>query len=776
MKLFFFFLIFFFPLVLSAQIMTDDFSDGDFTHNPTWVGDTSLFIVNSTKQLQLHDHVTGKAYLSTASPSFLLRNNEWRFYIRLAFSPSGNNYGRVYLASDRSNLSDSVNGYFLQFGEAGNNDAVELFRQNGLSKTSVCRGENGQIAKAFNIRVKVTRDSLARWSVFVDSTAGTNFALEASGTDSTVSSTVSLGVYATYTSSNATKFYWDDFYCGPPGGTPPPPVFYRAKMHDVQIDEIMFKPNPPVNLPNYEYIELYNRTSAPIDLTNWSLSVGKRRHSFSPVTILPDSFLVVTSVAAVNAFGPGLPLYGLTGFSALNNTEAELCLRNDSDQVISYIHYTDKWYNDASKQNGGWSIEQIDPANPCGEQNNWKASLNQDGGTPGYRNSVYGANPDKLPPQLSRATALAGDSLRLDFTEIIDSLSMMDSTIYSITPFIPVTAIIPSGPAYKSLVLATGKPFQPELIYTITIPSGIKDCAGNLIGAPRTAQFCLPEPAQSHDILFNEILSDPKTGGVKYVELYNHSPRAIDLSQLNISNQDSVTGSLTDTKTISLDAYTLLPGEYVLLSTNGTEVKNQYYSPNPNGFLDVPALPKMDIGSGNLALSDLNGQIIDYMIYSSSMQFPLLSSTKGVSLERISFTRPSLDPDNWHSAAEAVGFGTPGYKNSEYLNSGNGSEVTLTNELFSPDDDGYQDELNIHYHFDAPDFAGTVTIFDSRGRLIRSLVQNQLLGAEGDFSWDGITNSREKAPIGIYIVYFEVFNEKGTVKHYKCSCVLASRL
>ncbi|MBA3972449.1 MAG: hypothetical protein H0X46_09985 [Bacteroidetes bacterium] len=56
------------------------------------------------------------------------------------------------------------------------------------------------------------------------------------------------------------------------------------------------------------------------------------------------------------------------------------------------------------------------------------------------------------------------------------------------------------------------------------------------------------------------------------------------------------------------------------------------------------------------------------------------------------------------------------------------------------------------------------------------MIRNELLGTNGTFSWDGINDAREKARIGIYIIYFEVFDLSGTVKHYKKTCVLAGKL
>src|SRR5882672_6250076 len=103
----------------------------------------------------------------------------------------------------------------MQVGEAGSLDAIQLFKQSGSALTSVCRGTNGAIAASFVARVKVMRDNTGLWSLYVDYTGGTNFALDASNTDTSVNSSSFCGVRCVYTISNATKFYYDDFYAGP---------------------------------------------------------------------------------------------------------------------------------------------------------------------------------------------------------------------------------------------------------------------------------------------------------------------------------------------------------------------------------------------------------------------------------------------------------------------------------------------------------------------------------------------------------------------------------
>jgi hypothetical protein len=168
--------------------------------------------------------------------------------------------------------------------------------------------------------------------------------------------------------------------------------------------------------------------------------------------------------------------------------------------------------------------------------------------------------------------------------------------------------------------------------------------------------------------------------------------------------------------------------------------------------------------------------VSDRFSYSDAMHFQLLQSFSGVSLERMDFNRPTNDAGNWHSAAENVGYATPGYVNSQfYPNEISGEELTLGYDLFSPDNDGYQDVINFNYKFSEPGYVANATVFDAKGRIIKRLVKSELLGAEGTFTWDGLNEQTEKAAIGIYVLYFEYFNLAGETRKIKKSFVLAGK-
>lgn len=195
------------PLFLLAQI-SESFSDGDFRYMPAWFGDTNQFIVDENHQLQLNAIGAGSSLLLTQNNC--LNNCEWQFYIRLSFSPSSNNNARVYLSSDMADLRADLKGYFLQFGESGSGDAIELFRQNGQILTSICRGIDSEISKSFMLNVRVVHKSDGTWEIYTDNFDGGGFTLQATGSDTEIMAPKFFGIYCEYTSSNAQNFYFDD--------------------------------------------------------------------------------------------------------------------------------------------------------------------------------------------------------------------------------------------------------------------------------------------------------------------------------------------------------------------------------------------------------------------------------------------------------------------------------------------------------------------------------------------------------------------------------------
>lgn len=544
-------------------------------------------------------------------------------------------------------------------------------------------------------------------------------------------------------------------------------VAVPAQPGDVVINELMPDPDPPVGLPNAEYVELFNTTTdQTFDLTGWNITDGSTTGTLPAVQLPPGGFVILTSTANAALFTPFGTVVGVPSFPSLNNDGDPMQLWDASNTTIDAVTYTSGWYNNASKANGGWSLERKDPFTPCSSLNNWTASNAAQGGTPGAQNSVFAIVDDTVPPVLSQVFVVDSMYVDLQFNEPMGQASLLSGT-YVIDPAVGIANISVVAPDRVRLTLAAT--LTAGVVHTITV-TGVSDCPGNAIGTANTATFALPEPIAAGDVVINEVLYDPRGTGSDFVELYNRSQKVLSLAGLQLANGS---GSV---KLITADAWLLLPGQYVAIATNTANVLMNYPMGHADRMLQA-TLPGYNNGSGTVIFLGATGDTLDLFNYSDALQFALLKSVDGVSLERMDPDRPTSDNGNWHSAAEAVNFATPGYQNSQYAPAPEvNGEITIDPAIFSPDNDGYQDVLTIAYKFNEPGFVGSMKVFDIAGREVRTLMNNELLGTSGAVSWDGLMEGNELARIGPYVIYMEAYDLAGNVEKFRRTVVLAHRL
>jgi hypothetical protein len=854
-----------------AQVQ-DNFSDGNFTSNPAWTGNTANYVISSSTAipsnmrpgLQTNNTVAATTFLSTQFNITLADSMEWIFWAKMSFNPSTNNFGRVYIVSDIDTLTSSVHGYYVALSHNGV-DRLHFVRQDGNSHTVLISGIVADFNKSTNeVRVKVKRDNSGNWTLMSDTSGGTLYAVEGVANDNTYTNSSFFGIFTQYTVSNATKFYFDDFYAGPVQiDTTPPSVnkveyigptnidiyfdefvdeqsasvisnysidkgigspivayrdatdasvvhlilanpiadgvlytltvfdvedlygnpmpaqnisfsHYEPNAFDIVINEIMADPSPVVLLPEYEYIELYNTTNLPINLKNYILQIGTSKRTFSDVIIEPKGYLILCHDAAKALFEPYGNTYSFSSFS-ISNTGVNISLINPIGAIISFADFSDTWYNSSFKADGGWSVEQIDPLNPCLGKYNWTASVDNKGGTPGALNSVNAVNKDIVNPELLRATIEGDNSIRLFFSEPMDSSTVLNPANYSISNGLSVFGV-PRGfaPQYQSVILYLDQPIQYGNIYTVTITDTLKDCVGNPMGILSSARFAIADSLETGDVVINEVLYDPVSGMDDYVELVNRSNKIVDLRFVTLATYNNML-QLSNQTYVAPNGFLLFPGEYVAFTKTVDEIINHYKPAAPNQILKISSMPAYSNNEGIVVLATAAGTILDELKYNAKMQDPILKSVDGVSLERIDYDRPASDLTNWHSAASTVNYGTPGYKNSQYAKGVENDIISVYPETFSPDNDGYNDVLNISWNFERSGVICNMKIFDSNGRFIKNLMQNATVGSEGTISWDGKDENGEKAPMGIYVIYTDAFASDGYTKKIKMVFTLAGK-
>jgi flagellar hook assembly protein FlgD len=586
------------PTICFSQL-TDNFSDSDLSSNPKWVGTLGHFLVNDAHQLQLNSLNPGFSYLSTQS-SFS-ENCEWQIQIKQAFSPSANNYCRIYLFSNKKSLTArNQQAYYLQLGEKGSKDAIELFRQNGNEVYSICRGAESSISSSFNIRLKVIKDKKGNWVIYVDKNGGQLFSKEAEGQDQYLMKSGYFGMLCKYTSGNKRRFYFDDIYVGTP-----------------RIDD--------------------------------------------------------------------------------------------------------------------------------------------------------------TPPKLISYEVIQANRLELTFSESLHLNCLNDLKNFIVSNNIGNPTAIEANENFKTFQLYFKDFFEEDFSYEIQIKN-IKDFFGNLIN-PTNFKFRY-YVAKTNDLVINEILLDPLSNGEEYTEIYNRSQKKLNLKKLflgRIKNSfpnppDTVLTRITNT------SFYILPKEYWVMSKSTDKVKQIHTVRFPNHLINTPNLPSLINESGHLILLSDSGVLVDEIKYSEKMHHPNLNFTDGIALERIHFNISGMDKNNWQSASEASGFGTPTYKNSQFTEVNFSKDfINISPKVFTPNQDGIDDLLSITINLKEGSYSVNVIIYNSNGQQVRYLVKNSLLGTNAQYFWNGLDEDGNSLPHGIYIIYVELFNLDGKIKAYKQSVVLGKQ-
>lgn len=1100
--------------VLSTNVclaqLVDQFTDNDFTDHPTWSGHTNHFIINGSQQLQLNNTVASTSFITTPFQPDWSGDLQWDIYVRQNFASSGSNFGRIYLVSDQPNLTQPLNGYYIQLGEAGSNDAVELFRQSGSTHVSICRGPAQQIASAFTLRLRAMRSHAGAWTLLLDALGGTELLQIAAGNDVFHAPTGFFGLLCTYTAGNANRFFYDDVYAGPPPGDTSPPQlsavevvsdtlltlrfsealgassvqplhfridgtpaatavlsvdlttitvihstpFTNGRLHaisiealtdiagnilttttadfryfisqppayndivineffpdpspviglppyefieiynrsdkafnlvgwtlrdetstailpeqyllpgeyvligptsasmlsafgstllignmptlnnaadiirladaggvvldsvrfnlewyhdedkaqggftierlgatlpsnepttwhasvdslggtpgkinsvdgrnpdqqapvivssevqnassiifvfsesidtislqtsvvlfqpsrsissiapgndertviatlgeqltngeeynctisgirdlagnvmtaqqltllhftsrpvlykDVIVSEIMADPAPVVGLPEAEYVEIHNRSDVPFDLTGWWLC-DSRDSAKLPHRVLPaHQYLIVTSTTNATRLASFGKMVAVSSFPSLANDGEPLRLIAPSGLLVDSVYYSGAWHSGAEKREGGWSIELIDPSNPCGERTNWTSSEDERGGTPGQANSVMANKPDVTGPELQSVTVADRKEIVLVFNEKLSrDLSLLR---IDLSPDTDPFSLSFSDVSLTSVRIRFETALSERTTYRVDVRQAF-DCAGNNIGVQgSTVEFAISEPATRGDVIINELLFNPHPGGVDFIELLNTSPKFIELRNWTIVNQAN------NDSAIIRSSLTIPPGGFTVFTAD-PEILSNFYPASDRSTMNAIALPALGDDEGVVVLKDSTGAIIDELTYHSGMHHPLLRDVEGVSLERIS-AGSSSSPGNWRSATASSGGATPGRMNSNDRPAiaGTGDVIELHPLILSrASGSGF---VTIGYQFDRPGNVANVNIYDLEGRLVKELANNEIIGPTGFLRWDGDISAGAAATTGYYVIRFQVFDTDGRQQVYR---------
>ena len=273
---------------------------------------------------------------------------------------------------------------------------------------------------------------------------------------------------------------------------------------------------------------------------------------------------------------------------------------------------------------------------------------------------------------------------------------------------------------------------------------------------------------------------DPLPDQNEWFELFNRSNQTIDLSHWTFN--DKPTLSSINSFEICNQPFVIRSGDYAIVAADSSIIRKMQNTILADSIAHSIILNRSGgFGFNNdgdaVVLKDLTGQTIDSVAFLPCWHHPDVVDTRGRSLERINPNIDSNDPRNWSTCSNILG-GTPGKANSIIAVSvKSNSMISIAPNPFSPDGDGFEDYCILRYNLPMMTSTLNLRIYDVKGRLIRTLANGELAGTHGEIIWDGIDDNKQRARIGVYVVFLEATDQSsGNVVTAKAAVVVAKKL
>lgn len=563
-----------------------------------------------------------------------------------------------------------------------------------------------------------------------------------------------------------------------------------AVERDVVINEFLYR---PLEGEVTRFVELYNRSDKNVNLNQWIIGRGTGSPATItrgtapdgaalPIILEPEEHIIITGNS--DWIPDGVRSVVLSSFPSLSSLGDAIFIRDNDGQLVDSLNYRNSWGGNEA----GLSVERIDPNGASNDPSNWRSSPS--GFSAGRQNVAF--EPVTTEPELIFAGITADGNIRIRtnrFVNIDDetefsignrSLQVLDYSRFR------GNNIILSLPNNSSVLNAIDlNPDEDEMLNI----RNLGDFSGNVA---ESVSLPIARRMQEGDVVINEFLyqplsaTDSRSAQSEFVEFYNTRDYAISMEGFFIHDEPDPDGSISRIVAENTNGAWIPSGGYLVLHADPAPVfadsriarffeleeSRQFYRASRNSL-------SLSTTGDEIYLADSTGTVIDFLRYLPSWHNPNRVDVRGVSLERINPFGDSNNPDNWSSSTRDRG-ATPGQENTIFSIPTDFSEdagVVMEPNPFSPDGDGFEDNLFINYTLDEPDYLLRVRIFDRYGRLVKTLADGQIAGLQGTLIWDGMKDDGSSNRIGIYVVLFEAYNSAtGRNQTFKETVVLARQL
>lgn len=501
--------------------------------------------------------------------------------------------------------------------------------------------------------------------------------------------------------------------------------YHHAPYLGILISELMVDPSPPVFLPEYEYIELHNKTGR-----NWSLEGYKLVVDDDTIDLqgsLPaDSFLLL--------FLDGAAYQGMAiaDWPGLNNSQGKLQLLSPFLLPIHGMSYGNVPLGPDYTNDGGWSICLDVQADSCQWSQAWARSADAAGGSPGFAGSHY---PYAMPQYTQWLMAETEEWYALPLQADLfpaDSLAWQSSGLKW-----------DWNPAAANQLLI----HLPDSIWALgpIVWVDSLSCQGQWFDS---LQFHPPQTSSELNLQMQEVLLEGDAPLAPFLEIQIMEASMCALNELMVEEWED--GLLVDWN--RLDDHGprwLFPHRPYAFARDWKAAKQAQWPLMEPSRCIAQDLPHWDDEEGELRLSLINGQTLDAMRYDLSEN----SSLQDKDLRSLVKSGSEWLPSAWTSS--------PGLENP---NGTQRKNIHLP-EKFSPNGDGYEDFWQVCWGFGAVK-AAKLHIFTQSGQTI-SVEEWQAGNPQPCFTWTG-----EGQQQGLYLVLLELEHFSGTTSRHKGTVVL----
>ncbi len=810
-------LLVFLPLLSLGQFpVIDSFQDGNFHLNPKWVGDSAFFEVEEEELKLKGPSQSDSLGLFTAfNPADSLI--EWRFKMRLSFSPSQNNQAYFFLWTN-GEKNENFEGIFLRLGNSGSPDVWNLVHQTGFSQEILGSGQknfpnsSGQIFQS-----KITYKS-GIWTVFFDAFGGPYFQEEIKISKNFQFSFGFLGWVCKFSPSNANAFSLDEVYAGKIIEDNEPPIFEHITSFQ---DSIRIKVNEPIDTTRYPII-LWNQDTLELILRTREIIAkhysGVEWPGLMRVVLLYDLAANSTpffdslltpenpkqhSLLFTEAMIDPYPTVGLPNQEYLeitNNSPQDLnlkwftlevnqkriplpdfdlsvgesiCLNEglflQSDSIFLNLDYLPSLTNDELSLGLYWNdfpIHQVhfkasDFEDEPKSMGGWSLeipSLNQacvQGFDWEFSNQPTGGSPGFLDPHPFKDSdqSLKIRSFSIDSNRTIQLGFNQYLEYYSL----------------DKLELRISPSIHLEKTFPQNPKGEVRLRFGQDFDPNQTYQLEIFHAKSCQGSGLDTLIvftlpQTPKYGDLRIVEVMIE-PNEDQAEFLEIHNRSTFSFDLSELRiSVSSDSEA---------SNFFEEITSKSYLINPGDLVLISEekmplacetglgyevnLPALSNSGVKIVLGNQYWEEIDEIWVEPSFHHPYLSDSKGRSFIRLG--EEGENPENWQTCLTEQGF-SPGCKDGSPSQTFLG-EFHLEPEYISPNLDGFQDYSILYYEFPEEGYLMDISVWNLSGQWVSSPVQSKLCPQRGEISITGTGESGQILPFGNYILLIHAEHKSG---------------